>query len=273
MQLLMSHPAEAYAVAYFGVIITLVLLEWFVPRQPSDAALLPRWIGNIGITILDTFVLRLLFPVAGFAWALICTQRGWGLFNRVSLPGWLVFILTLVVLDLYAYVQHYVLHRVPFLWRLHRTHHSDQEFDFTTGLRFHPLESIITTFTGLALIALLGPPAAAVLLSELIVLTLSFWEHANVRVPMVLDRRLRLLIVTPEIHRTHHSRDARECQSNFGNLTTWWDRLFGTYRDQPLSGQEIAAFGVSGFEARKHLTLPWMLVQPFLTDKPGVPRQ
>jgi sterol desaturase/sphingolipid hydroxylase (fatty acid hydroxylase superfamily) len=206
----------------------------------------------------------LLFPVFGLGWALLCSDRHWGLFNQLSVPGWLAFSATLIALDVVAYAQHFVMHRVPLLWQLHLTHHTDQNYDFSTALRFHPLETMFTTTVPMGAIVVLGAPPIAVLVSQLLSLVVSFVEHANVHLPASLDRVLRFVVVTPDMHRIHHSREPRETQANFSSVFPWWDRIFGTYVDRPRAGHEDMAFGVNGFEARKHLTLPWMLAQPFL---------
>jgi sterol desaturase/sphingolipid hydroxylase (fatty acid hydroxylase superfamily) len=281
MNTLLEHVSEAYAVTYFGAVILLCLIEWAVPRRPPTDALRLRWVGNIGIAVLDTVLVRALFPMIGVVWASFCVQRGWGLFNQVDVPSWLVLVATVLVLDAGSYAQHVTLHRVPLLWRLHRTHHTDQEFDFTTGVRFHPLEAVFTTAITVALVALLGAPPAAVLLSQLVTIAVAFFEHANIHLPESVDRVLRRVVVTPDLHRTHHSLDRRESQANFGAVFPWWDRLLGTYIDQPAAGHEHVAFGVKGFGGRKHLSLPWMIVQPLLVperqqrgddrDQPGSP--
>jgi len=161
---------------------------------------------------------------------------------------------------------HRVMHWVPLLWRLHRTHHTDHEFDFTTGLRFHPIETVVTTALIFAAILALGAPTSAVFMLQLVSLGVSFVDHANVRVPPSWDRVLRLVFVTPDMHRIHHSRDAREGQSNFSNLFSWWDRLFATYVHEPAAGPADITYGVAGFGEHKHLSLPWMLAQPFLNE-------
>lgn|SRR5215203_240756 len=266
MEAFRGHAAEAYAISYFGALIIVALLESVVPRRAPGDTLPLRWFSNVAITILNTLLLRVLFPIAGVAWALVCSERGWGLLNSVSWPTWVHYAAAILVLDLYAYGQHYLLHRVNVLWRLHRTHHSDQEYDLTTGLRFHPLEMVFTTLFQMCVLAALGAPPLAVLVSQLIATVVTFVEHANVSIPARLDRLLRVVLVTPDMHRIHHSAASGESQSNFSNTFSWWDRLFGTYIDQPAAGHANIRFGVEGFGARKHLTLPWMLAQPFLQE-------
>jgi sterol desaturase/sphingolipid hydroxylase (fatty acid hydroxylase superfamily) len=271
MNALLNHASQAYALSYFGVVIVVVLLECVVPCRAAADTLPLRWFGNIAITILDTVLVRILFPVAGIAWAVVCSQRGWGLFNQVAWPSWMEFVLTIVLLDLFYYSQHYLLHRVGFLWRLHRTHHSDHEYDVTTGLRFHPLEMTYTTALLLATLLILGASPAAVLVSQVMTTSVNFYEHANVRLPPWLDRMVRVLFVTPDMHRIHHSAAPGESRSNFANTFSWWDRLFGTYVEQPAAGQADMSFGIEGFGDRRHLTLPWMLAQPFLPDGTAAP--
>jgi sterol desaturase/sphingolipid hydroxylase (fatty acid hydroxylase superfamily) len=263
---LLTHTAETYAYAYFGMVLIVAVAEWVVPRRRPAETLRLRWLSNFAISILDTLVLRVVFPMATIAWAALCTERGWGLLPAVGWPRPAEFLLTLLVLDFTVYAQHYVLHRVPLLWRLHRTHHSDADYDFTTGIRFHPLESIFTTSCQFLAIYLIGMPPGAVFLAQIVAMIASFVEHANVRLPDSLDRAIRLVFVTPDMHRIHHSQRRAEGQSNFANLFSWWDRLFGTYVEQPSAGHDAMAFGLRQFPGRKHTTLHWMLAQPFLSD-------
>ena len=274
MDAFLNHASQAYGVTYFGVLIVIALFECVVPRRTPGDTLPLRWVGNVAITIVDTIVVRLLFPIVGLAWAVLCDEHGWGALNRVSWPQPIEFVVTILLLDLFAYTQHYLLHRVDFLWRIHRTHHSDQEYDLTTGLRFHPLEMIFATASVMGALVLLGAPPAAVLVWQLLSTANNFIEHANVRIPRSVDRLARLVLVTPDMHRIHHSMAPGESRSNFSNTFSWWDRLLGTYVDQPAAGHGNIEFGLSGFEDRKHLTLPWMLAQPFISQPhPAVPHE
>ena len=260
----LRHSAEVSTFVYFGLAIAVSLLEWAVPHRPvADTARL-RWLSNISISILDTLLVRSLFPLLTVAWAAFCNARGWGFFNHFACPAWLAFVLTLVMIDGAYYAEHYALHHVPLLWRLHRTHHTDHEVDFSTGVRSHPFETLLTTGVIFSTIFVLGAPPVAVFVMVLLSTAVVFVEHGNVRVPSSLDRALRVVLVTPDMHRIHHSRDVREGESNLSNLFSWWDRLFATYRHQPAAGPAHLVFGAPGFEDRKHLALPWMLVQPFL---------
>jgi len=263
---LLSRASEIYAYVFFGTVVAIALIEWAMPRRRPGDTLALRWFGNIAIWILDTIVVRALFPAGTIAWAAFCAERGWGLLHAVSWPASVGLVVTLIGLDFVNYSQHYLLHRIPLLWRLHRTHHSDADYDFTTGLRFHPVETLFTTTLQFAAIFLLGAAPLAVFVVQMVFLVISFIEHGNLRLPDGVDRVARLLFVTPDMHRIHHSQAAGESQSNFSNLFSWWDRLFGTYVHAPSAGHEGIVFGLPEFTERKHATLPWMLVQPFLSD-------
>jgi sterol desaturase/sphingolipid hydroxylase (fatty acid hydroxylase superfamily) len=266
VETLLTHASEIYAFFYFGVIILVSLLEWVIPRREVASALRLRWISNFGITVIDSLVLRALFPIAGLGWAIYCANRGWGLLNHISAPSWLTLAVTLLALDLATYAQHYVLHHVPLFWRMHRTHHSDLDCDFSTGVRFHPLESLYTTTILTATIAVLGLPAAAVFVSQLLTTVVTFAEHGNVFIPRSVDRVIRLFFVTPDVHRIHHSADASDTNSNYGTVFSWWDRLFGTYVAEPAEGQDHLIFGLAEFSERRYQTLSGLLAQPFADD-------
>jgi sterol desaturase/sphingolipid hydroxylase (fatty acid hydroxylase superfamily) len=267
---LLRNGAQAYAFTYFGVILAVALLEMARPRRVPGEVLRLRWFGNFSLTIIGAVLVRVLFPVAGVGWAVFCEERGLGLLLYAPWPWWLELTIAVVFLDGIAYVQHVLLHRIPLLWRLHRTHHSDHEYDFTTGVRFHPFETVYSTAFLMAAVALIGASPAAVLVAQVLSVALAFIEHGNVQIPAAADRVLRLVFVTPDMHRIHHSQDLREGESNFSNVFSLWDRLFGTYVDQPAAGHDGIVFGVTELSERKHLTLPWMLAQPFLRlETPG----
>jgi sterol desaturase/sphingolipid hydroxylase (fatty acid hydroxylase superfamily) len=268
MEAFLKDGAEIYGVAYFGAIIVVAAIEWILPRRAATSLAGVRWLNNFGVTVLGSILIRLLFPLAGVGWAIFCSDRGWGLLNQWQIPAWAAFILTIVILDLSHYAEHYLLHRVPVLWRLHRTHHTDLEYDFSTGVRFHPFEMVFSTVALMAVVAALGPPPVALLVSQVLTIVVDFIEHANARVPSSIDRFFRVVFVTPDMHRIHHSQERGEGNSNFSNMFSVWDRLFGTYVDQPAAGHDGIAFGVPEFTDRKHLTLHWMLVQPFLGEPP-----
>ncbi len=248
---------------FLGVLGCMVAWELLAPRRRSELPRLLRWGGNLGLAALDTVLVRLAFPLVAVPFAFLAEQRGWGLLNAWDVPAWTSIAVGLVALDLAVYLQHVMLHAVPVLWRFHRVHHADLEFDVTTGLRFHPLEILLSMGFKLAVVAALGPPAVAVLVFEVLLNATSMFNHGNVRLPPKLDRWLRWVVVTPDMHRVHHSIHPVETNSNFGFNLPWWDRLLGTYRDQPRDGHATMAVGTEQFRTRRDLRLDHMLIQPF----------
>jgi sterol desaturase/sphingolipid hydroxylase (fatty acid hydroxylase superfamily) len=248
--------------AFAGVLALMALWELRAPRRPQAIDRRVRWPNNLGVVVVDTLVLRLLFPTAAVGIALIGEGRGWGLLNNLALPAWIEIVAAVVLLDLVIYLQHVLFHAVPALWRLHRMHHADLEFDVTTGVRFHPVEIILSMLIKFGTVAALGAPAVGVLLFEVLLNATSMFNHGNVRLPERLDRVLRWIVVTPEMHRVHHSVVPQETNSNFGFSLPWWDRLFGTYRPQPAAGHEGMTIGIEQFRDPAELRLDRMLLQP-----------
>jgi sterol desaturase/sphingolipid hydroxylase (fatty acid hydroxylase superfamily) len=230
-----------------------------------------RWTNNLGVVVVDMIVLRLSFPILAVGLALLAQERGWGLLNAFDVPLWLAFAVSVLTLDLAIYLQHVMFHAVPALWRLHRMHHADLEFDVTTGLRFHPVEILLSMGIKLAVVAVLGPPAVAVLVFEVLLNATAMFNHSNVRLPLGLDRVLRWIVVTPDMHRVHHSIHPSETNSNFGFNLPWWDRLLGTYRAQPRQGHEAMTIGIEQFRTPRDLWLDRMLIQPLLGPASGYP--
>lgn len=225
-----------------------------------------RWTGNLGILLFNNVLIKWLFPLAITGFAVTVQQRGWGLLNNVELPLPVVIALAIILLDLAIYVQHVMFHTVPLLWRFHRMHHTDTDFDVTTGIRFHPVEIIISIVIKLGVIIVLGPPAIAVLVFEILLNATSMFNHGNIYLPLRVDRVLRWFIVTPDMHRVHHSVEPLETNSNYGFNIPWWDRLFGTYIAQPNKGHEAMEIGLKEFRAPKYLQLQWLLAQPFIKN-------
>jgi sterol desaturase/sphingolipid hydroxylase (fatty acid hydroxylase superfamily) len=252
--------------AFVGVLALMALWELLAPRRTQQIGRSTRWPGNLGIVVVDTLVLRLLFPTAAVGIALIGESRGWGLLNNLAVPGWIELIGAVVLLDLVIYLQHVLFHAVPGFWRLHRMHHADLEFDATTGVRFHPAEIVLSMVIKFGTVVALGAPAVGVLLFEVLLNATSLFNHGNVRLPARLDRALRWILVTPEMHRVHHSVVPRETNSNFGFNLPWWDRLFGTYRAEPAAGHEGMVIGIDQFRDPRELRLDRMLLQPFRDD-------
>ena len=230
-----------------------------------------RWTNNLGLVVIDTLVLRLSFPILAVGLAVTAQDLGWGLFNIIEAPEWVAVLVSIIVLDLVIYLQHVMFHAVPALWRLHRMHHADLEFDVTTGLRFHPVEILLSMGIKLAVVVALGPPAVAVLIFEVLLNATAMFNHSNIRLPMLVDRFLRLIMVTPDMHRVHHSIIPEETNSNFGFNLPWWDRLLGTYKAQPEAGHEGMTIGIEQFRTGRDLWLDRMLVQPIKGPASGYP--
>lgn len=247
---------------FLGILTGMAAWELLAPRRRHEIPRLLRWGSNLGIVALNTVLVRLAFPLVVVGLALLAEERGWGLLNNLDLPLWASIVLGVLALDLAVYLQHVMFHAVPLLWRLHRMHHADLEFDVTTGLRFHPVEILLSMGLKLGVVAALGPPAVAVLIFEVLLNATSMFNHGNVRLPRWLDRRLRWVVVTPDMHRVHHSIHPVETNSNFGFNLPWWDRVLGTYRDQPRDGHETMTIGIELFRARHDLRLDQMLLQP-----------
>ena len=254
--------------AFIACFTLLVFAERLAPRRHRAIALRERWGGNLGLVVVDTILLRSVPPmITAVGVAALAHARGWGLLGTlVSLPTWLDVVLAVVVLDLALYLQHRLFHAVPALWRLHRVHHTDPELDVTTGLRFHPVEMLLSVGFKAGVVVVLGPPVMAVVLFEVLLNAGSLFSHANLRLPAAIDGLLRAVLVTPDMHRVHHSADPTETNTNFGFTLSWWDRLLGTYRGQPKSGHDAMAIGVEGFVGHAVLSLYRLLIQPLLKE-------
>jgi sterol desaturase/sphingolipid hydroxylase (fatty acid hydroxylase superfamily) len=249
---------------FAGVLLLMVVWELLAPRRPLTVGKTGRWFSNLGLVVVNTLTARLLLPLGAVGMAFIAEERGWGLFNNLQLPFWATVLLAVIALDLIIYLQHVLFHAVPVLWRLHMVHHADLDFDVTTGVRFHTVEILLSLGIKLAAVVLLGAPALAVLIFEVVLNATSMFNHGNVRLPFWLDRVLRWLVVTPDMHRVHHSILARETNSNFGFNLPWWDRLFGTYRAQPAAGHDRMTIGLSQFRDERVEQLHWMLALPLV---------
>ena len=257
----LSEPLVRLA-AFLAVLLAMAAWELAAPRRPLRHRRRLRWTGNLGVVIVATLLVRLVFPAAAVGMAVLAQARGWGLLNQVGWPGWAEIAAAVVALDFAIYLQHVLFHAVPAFWRLHRMHHADLDFDVTTGVRFHPLEILLSMAIKLGVVAALGPAPVAVVTFEILLNATSMFNHGNVRMPAALDRALRWIVVTPEMHRVHHSIRRDETNSNFGFNLPWWDRLLGTYRAQPRDGHEEMTIGIEQFRDPRELRLDRMLVQP-----------
>ncbi|MBV1902216.1 MAG: sterol desaturase family protein [Marinosulfonomonas sp.] len=259
--LLSQEPTIRLSV-FLTVLIIMALWEVAAPRRRREIPRLLRWSNNLGLVVIDSAIVRVAFPIVAVGLAVMAQEQGWGLFNVVATPDWLAILLSLLALDLAIYLQHVMFHAIPGLWRLHRLHHADLEFDVTTALRFHPVEILLSMGVKLLVVAALGPPAIGVLIFEVILNASAMFNHSNIRLPARLDTVLRLVIVTPDMHRVHHSILPSETNSNFGFNLPWWDRLLGTYLAQPRDGHDDMIIGVEQFRTRRDLWLDRMLLQP-----------
>jgi sterol desaturase/sphingolipid hydroxylase (fatty acid hydroxylase superfamily) len=265
LQALLQNETAIRLTAFFGVLAVVAGAEVILPRRRLTVSKLRRWASNFGIVFLNSLFVRLLLPATAAGFAVFAANRGWGIFNYFAAPVWSAVVASVVILDFAIYLQHVMFHAVPALWRLHRMHHADLDFDVTTGARFHPIEILLSMLIKFAAIAVIGAPAAAVIIFEILLNATSMFNHGNLRLPLALDRVLRLFVVTPDMHRVHHSVEDYETNSNFGFNLPWWDRLFGTYQAQPDAGHEAMIIGIRDFRAPKLATdLPGMLILPFL---------
>lgn len=255
------------AFALTAMLMAALEIAW--PRRRPDPDRKGRWVGNLGVVAVSTLLARLVFPVVPMALAATLRDQGLGIFPALGLPLAAEIVLGILILDLAMYGQHRAFHAWRPLWRLHRMHHADTFFDFSTGVRFHPLEILISMAFKLALVALLAPPPLAVLAFEIILNSAAMFNHANFFLPLPLDRILRLALVTPDMHRIHHSTDGREMNRNFGFSFPWWDRIFSTYQDQPAGGHENMPLGLNIFRDSKYRSLFQMLAMPFVSPKPS----
>lgn len=263
----LAHEGVVRFSFFLGILILMAFWERLSPRRPLNTSKALRWYSNLGLVIIDTLALRLLLPFQAVGMALFVQNRGWGLLNNISLPHWLAILIGILGLDFIIYLQHAMFHFIPLFWRLHRVHHTDLDFDVTTGVRFHPVEILLSMGIKMVAVVILGPSPVAVILFEVILNATSMFNHGNVRLPSPIDQILRFFVVTPEMHRVHHSVLIKEFNSNFGFNFPWWDRIFGTYRAQPEKGHEAMTIGLSQFREPKSITLPWLLILPF-TRKP-----
>lgn len=248
---------------FAGVFLAMALWERTAPKRHLLLPVAGRWTTNWAIALLDTALVRLLFPLAAVGAALDASAQGWGLFNATGAPFWLAFLLSLVILDFAIWLQHLISHKIPALWRLHQVHHADRDLDVTTAIRFHPVEILLSMALKIGLVYALGAPAAAVIAFEVILNGMAMFNHANVRLPKPVDAALRLVVVTPDMHRVHHSVLRREHDANYGFNLSIWDRLFGCYVDQPAGGHHGMRIGLEPYQGEEPARLGWTLALPF----------
>lgn len=265
----LASEAAIRLLALFGTLILLVGGEALAPRRRLSQRRGGRWFANLGLAIVDTAMLRLVAPAAAVGLAAMAQGHGWGLFHQVAITGWLAIGLALVLLDLALYAQHFVSHALPVLWRLHRVHHTDLDIDVTTGLRFHPAEILLSLIYKGAIVVALDAPPAAVLIYEILLSSSSLFIHSNLRLPGGLERAIRSVWVTPDMHRVHHSVLRAETDSNYGTCLSLWDRMFRTYRAQPQAGHDTMTLGIGQFRDPADQRFWPLLLQPLHPEPPG----
>ena len=263
-QFVLAHEPAIRLGFFVGVFVIVALWELAAPRRALTVSKALRWGSNLGLVALNTLVLRLMFPLAAVGVTAFSVANGWGLLNHFQVPFWLAVPVAVIAMDFVIWLQHVMVHAVPALWRLHQVHHADLDYDLTTGARFHPIEIALSMLIKFATITVLGPPVLAVVIFEVLLNATAMFNHGNIRLPAALDRVLRWFVVTPDMHRVHHSVEDDETNSNFGFNLPWWDRLFGTYRAQPRAGHDAIVIGIHGHtDPREVARLDGMLLMPF----------
>ena len=269
-QFVLEHEPALRLGFFVSAFFLIALWEVVAPRRALTLSKTLRWSNNLALVGLNTALLRLLFPLAAVGVASFGVANGWGLLNHFHVPFWVAVPLAVIAMDFVIWLQHVMVHAVPGLWRLHQVHHADPDYDLTTGSRFHPIEIVLSMLIKFAVITVIGPPVLAVVIFEVLLNATAMFNHGNIRLPVALDRVLRWIIVTPDMHRVHHSVEDDETNSNFGFNLPWWDRLFGTYRAQPRAGHEAMAIGVYGHaDPREVSTVTGMLTLPFKGEIEG----
>jgi len=264
---LLAHEGTIRLAAFVTALVGMSLWETLSPRRMRMLPRLRRWITNLSMVALGTLALRAAFPLLAVGVALWAAQSGWGLFHWLSVPFWLALILGVVILDLAIYAQHVAFHKIPLFWAVHKVHHADRDVDATTALRFHPFEYALSMLYKIAVVALLGVPAAAVILFEVILNASALFNHANLRLPGPVDRVLRMMLVTPDMHRIHHSARRNETDSNYGFCLSLWDRMFRTYTREPQGGQDGFTIGLAPYQDARPGGAWFSLVLPFVRDR------
>jgi len=269
-QLVLANEVVIRLAFFLGIFALIGWWEVVAPRRVLTVSKARRWVSNLGLVAINTVLLRLVFPLAAAGFAAFAVTNGWGLLNYFPAPYWLAVLIGVIAMDFVIWLQHVMFHAVPALWRLHRVHHADLDFDLTTGARFHPIEIMLSMLIKFAAIIVVGAPVLAIVIFEVLLNATAMFNHGNVRLPLAFDRVLRWFVVTPDMHRIHHSVEDDETNSNFGFNLAWWDRLFGTYHAQPRAGHEAMTIGIHGHrDWREVARLNGMLMLPFCGEDDG----
>jgi len=267
---IVANEVPIRLVFFFGVLAVMAAWEILAPKRALTVSKTVRWANNLGLVFFNSFILRLVFPAAAVGMAAFASEQGWGLLSYYPVPVAVAIVVSVIAMDFTIYLQHVMVHAVPALWRLHRVHHADLDFDVTTGARFHTVEILLSMLIKFATIIVLGPPVVAVVIFEVVLNATAMFNHSNLSMPKGLDRVLRWFLVTPDMHRVHHSVEDDEANSNFGFSLPWWDRLFGTYRDQPRAGHQGMTIGIHTYRTMKQVSwLPGMLALPLVGKVTG----
>lgn len=269
-EFILNNEKQIRLTFFLGTFALIAIWELFAPRRALTVSKILRWSNNMGLVFFNTFILRLIFPAAAVGVTVFAAENGWGLLNYYDVPLLPASIIAIIVMDFIIYLQHVMVHAVPLFWRLHRVHHADPDYDVTTGARFHTLEIILSMLIKFATIVVLGPPVVAVVIFEVVLNAMAMFNHGNIKLPLGLDRLLRLIVVTPDMHRVHHSVEDDEANSNFGFNLSLWDRLFGTYRDQPRAGHLDMSIGIHHYRDPRQVSwIHGMLALPFIGKVTG----
>ncbi|MBO0332055.1 sterol desaturase family protein [Sneathiella sp. CAU 1612] len=258
-----NHEPTVRLSFFLGTLGAVGIWQAFAPKRPPSVSILWRWLNNFGVTFLNTLLLRLLFPILAVGLAVTATENGWGLLNVVELPIAFSIVIAVILQDLVIYWQHVIFHRVGFLWKFHKMHHADVDYDVSTGARFHPVEILLSMVLKLVVVLLIGPPVVAVIIFEILLSSIAMFNHANAGLPEKIDNFARKFIVTPDMHRVHHSVIRDEHNSNYGFNLPWWDYMFSTYRPQPSAGHDKMTIGLNEYQSHRKQSIFWMLRLPF----------
>ncbi len=261
---ILTNEASIRAASFFGIFIVVALWELVGPRRKLSVSKGLGWINNLGIVFFNTLLLRFLVPLMAVGLAIMAEEENWGLLNNIAINSYVKMFHAVLILNLIIYLQHVMFHTFPLLWRLHRMHHTDLDFDVTTGSRFHPIEIILSMIIKMLIVAALGAPPVAVVIFEVLLNATAMFNHGNIRIHINADRILRLLVVTPDMHRVHHSVKPDETNSNYGFNFPWWNRLLGTYKAQPEDNHLKMTIGLNQFRESRYLRFHWLLIQPFV---------
>ena len=264
---IIDHQLTIRLSSFFGILLFMAIWEMIAPRRVLRAPKTFRWMSNLLLTTLNSIIARFLFPLSAAALAVIGEERGWGIMGYFRVSSFTAGLFSIVLLDLAIYFQHLLFHKVRILWYIHGMHHTDLDIDVTTGARFHPIEILLSFLIKVGVILFIGTPAWSFLIFEIILNATSMFNHSNIFINVKIDRVLRFILVTPDMHRVHHSVIIREHDSNFSFSFSWWDRLFGTYLSQPKEGHDNMVIGLANFRDPKGLSLPRLIALPFTSRR------